>query len=486
VDDYRLTTDVGGETWGVERPVGSRPTPHAQRLMLQRPAWSLVLGLAWPVLLQQFLILVVSLSDRLLAGRFQHLDDPDQVATQAAQTTANYLAWFLSSYTVLVTVGGTALVARFIGAGDRRGANRVLHQSLLLGVVLGLLGSALALAGLPALVGLLQLDGATADFAVAYLRPLFALLVFQVIEAAGIACLAGAGDTRTGLCVLGGVALLNLPLAWAIFHGVGPLPGLGFPGIALGTALSHVVGAVAVLVVLACGRAGLRLRWRELRPRRDLLRRLLRISVPAAADSLAVAVGQLWFLGIVNGLGDAARAAHGIAIGWEALGYLSGGAFGTAAMTLIGQHLGAGRPADAARSGWTAFVLGGSVMAFMGSVFFVLSGPMFRLFCPGSGQEAIVAAGVPVLRLVAFAMPALASCIIFTAALRGAGDTRVPLAFNTLGFFGVRLPLAYLLTRPELGLGLFGAWLAMFADLLVRGLFFLARFVGGRWQDAGV
>src|SRR5205807_5956760 len=136
--------------------------------------------------------------------------------------------------------------------------------------------------------------------------------------------------------------------------------------------------------------------------------------------------------------------------------------FGTAAMTLVGQHLGAGRPADAARSARTAFFLGVSVMSFMGCVFFVLARPMFGLFCPGAGQEGIVEAGVPVLRLVAFAMPALASCIIFTQALRGAGDTRVPLAFNTLGFFGVRLPLAYLLTRSSLDLGLFGAWLAMF------------------------
>jgi putative MATE family efflux protein len=490
VDDHRLTDAPGTPSDLVADPAPPARLPAAPSTSLfldvRRPAWKLVLGLAWPVLVQQFLILAVNLSDRLLAGRFQHLDAADQVATQAAQTTAHYLAWFLTSYTVLVTVGGTALVAHFLGAGDRRGAIRVTHQTLLLATVLGLLGTTVGLIGLPALVRVLQLQGPAADFAVAYLRPLFALLVFQVIEAGGIACLAGAGDTRTGLWVLGGVALINLPLAWVIFHGVGPLPGMGFTGIALGTAVSHVLGAVAVLAVLARGRAGLRIHWRGLRPQRDLLRRLLRISVPAAADSLAVAVGQLWFLGIVNGLGDTAEAAHGIALVWEALGYLSGSAFGTAAMTLVGQNLGAGRPADASRSARTAFLLGLSVMSFMGAVFFVLARPMFQVFCPGAGQGAIVAAGVPVLRLVAFAMPALASCIIFTAALRGAGDTRVPLAFNTLGFFGVRLPLAYLLTKSALALGLYGAWLAMFADLLVRGLFFLSRFAGGRWQRVGV
>jgi Na+-driven multidrug efflux pump len=50
----------------------------------------------------------------------------------------------------------------------------------------------------------------------------------------------------------------------------------------------------------------------------------------------------------------------------------------------------------------------------------------------------------------------------------------------------VRIPLAYLLTSDVVGWGLFGAWLAMFADLYVRGGFFLARFASGRWKSARV
>src|SRR5262249_49679478 len=111
----------------------------------------------------------------------------------------------------------------------------------------------------------------------------------------------------------------------------------------------------------------------------------------------------------------------------------------------------------------------------------VLAPEMFFVFCPRPEQAPVIAEGVPVLRLVAFAMPALASCIVFTAALRGAGDTRIPVLFTWVGFLGVRIPLAYLLTAPSLHLGLFGAWLAMFADLMVRGIFFLVRFAGGKW-----
>src|SRR5437660_10855530 len=117
------------------------------------------------------------------------------------------------------------------------------------------------------------------------MRPLIVLLVFQVIESAGIACFVGAGDTRMGFWVLGGVALINLPLAWSFFLGWGPFPELGFVGIALGSAVSDTIGCLVVLGVLAAGRAGLHLEWGQLRPDGDLLRRLLRVSVPAAIDS---------------------------------------------------------------------------------------------------------------------------------------------------------------------------------------------------------
>jgi putative MATE family efflux protein len=451
------------------------------------------MSLAWPVLTQQLLILAVALSDQFLAGHFRPPDPSRHVAYQSAQTTAIYLSWLINSYTVLVTVGSTALVARFIGAGDRATAVRVTGQAIILAVILGLLGTAAGLLGLRGLIWLLELRGYAGELAVDYLTPLIALLVFQVVESAGIACLIGAGDTRTGLWVLGGVAFVNLPLAWGLFLGLGPLPALGFPGIAVGTALSHLIGCVVVLAVLTRGQAGLRLRWRGLAPSWSLSRRLLRISVPAGIDSLSGVLCQLWFLSIVNRLSEAESGAHGIALRIEALGYLSGAAFGTAAMALVGQSLGARRPDLAARCGWLALRLGCLVMCTMGVLFFALAPQMFAIFCPYPEQRPVIEAGVPVLRLVAFAMPPLSCTMVFTFALRGAGDTRVPLLFTWIGFLVVRIPLAYVLVLDEIdlgllgvvygfNLGLFGAWLAMFADILVRSTFFLLRFASGRWK----
>src|SRR5262249_35156348 len=148
-----------------------------------------------------------------------------------------------------------------------------------------------------------------------------------------------------------------------------------------------------------------------------------------------------------------AAAAHGIALLWEALAYQPGSAFGTAAISLVGQHLGARQPPPAARSGWLPLAPRARPLSPPGPVLFPPAPPMFRLFCPPPGQEPIVAAGVPVLRLIAFAMPALASSMVLLWALRGAGDTRVPVLFTWVGFFGIRIPLSYLLTRDRLDLG---------------------------------
>jgi putative MATE family efflux protein len=441
---------------------------------------------------QQLLIWILSLSDRFLAGYFKP-GEGEHVAYQSAQTNAIYLSWAITSCTVIVGAGGTALVARFVGAGDRKSAIAATNQSMLIAITLGIVGTIAGLLGTDGIVWLLQLRGAAADYAASYLRPLFLLLVFQVVETAGIACLVGAGDTRTGPLVLGAVAILNVPLAWGLFHGIGPVPALGFQGISLGTALSHVIGGLVILFALARRRAGLWFHWRLLRPDWSLLWRLLRVGVPAGIDSVFIALSQLWFLSIVNHLSYDEITAHGIALGWEALSFLSGQAFGTAATTLIGQNLGAGQPDRAGHNGWTAFGIGCTCMAFMGLVFFTLAGPMLRIFCPHEDQLKAVTFGVPVLRLVAFATPAMASTIIFTYALRGAGDTRVPVLFTALGFLIVRLPLAYYLALSEVdlgplgvipgqGLGLWGAWLAMFADLHVRGLLFLWRFASGRWK----
>jgi putative MATE family efflux protein len=300
----------------------------------------------------------------------------------------------------------------------------------------------------------------------------------------GNACLRGAGDTRTGMKVMVLMNVVNIGLTWLLALGWGLFPGLGLTGIAIGTACGEAIGGSVILATLIRGRFGLRLTGRNLRPDPKRMIRLLRISLPAAGESLTNVVCQLWFLRLINRLGAVATAAHGVAIRCEAMAFLTITAFSVAASTLTGQYLGARRSDLAIHSARTAWLLGGLFLSLMGLVLFTQGQAMMQLFLAGRQHE-VLEEGVPVLRIVALAMPALATISVLTGTLNGAGDTRWPWLITMTGYLLVRIPLTYILIAPESqggwGLGLRGAWMAMFVDLYVRAVFMSWRFLGNRW-----
>jgi putative MATE family efflux protein len=442
-----------------------------------------VLRLSGPVLVEQFLLYLVTLSDTLLTGRYfseEHL---------AGMTVAGYLLWFLGSLLTLVSVGATALVARMVGAGERDEAARITQQAIAMSLILGTLMMAIGWLVVPQVVSWMNLIGPAAEFATLFLRIVLTITPLLACTSAGVACLRGAGDTRTGMWVMILVNAINVCLSWSLVRGLGPVPKIGFSGIAIGTACGEGAGGLVVLVLLARGRSGLRIDGRGLRPVWGPIRRILRISTPAAGKSLTGMICQLWFLSLINRLGPVATAAHGVAIRCEALGFLTVTAFAVAASTLTGQYLGARRPDLAGRAARTAWGLGALVLSVIGLLLYTQAEPMFAFFL-GGRKPLVSAAGVPVLRVVAFALPALATINVLSGSLRGAGDTLWPWIFTLLGYLLVRLPLTYWLTTPEgdggLGWGLFGAWIAMFADLSVRAALVAARFLQGGWRNARV
>jgi Na+-driven multidrug efflux pump len=228
----------------------------------------------------------------------------------------------------------------------------------------------------------------------------------------------------------------------------------------------------------------LRLSWENLWPKWSHIARILRISLPAAGDSLTNVLCQLWFLRLINGLGAVATAAHGVAIRCEAIAFLTITAFAVAASTLSGQYLGARRPDLAITSARTAWKLGCGFLSLLGLMLYTQGTAMFQLFLAGR-QPDVLEQGVPVLRIVALAMPALATISVLNGTLSGAGDTRWPWLITLTGYLVVRLPLTYLLISPQAAggweLGLRGAWLAMFVDLCARAALVAGRFLHRGW-----
>jgi len=437
------------------------------------------------VLAEQLLGALVMLADFWLTGQF--LSRQEELA---AITLMAYSLWFLGGSAEFVGIGATAMVARFYGAGDFASARRVTNQAMLMAVAWSLIVMALGFALARAFVEIMNLEGRTADLAVRYLYLVLPALPAIMLTRVGIACLRGAGDMVVVFVVMTIVNFVNILLSAALVSGFGPFPELGWDGLALGTSAGYVCGAAIILALLIRGRDRLGLRCANLRPDRDLIRRILRISVPGGTDTVVVIACHMWFLSLIYDLGKFAAAAHGGAIRVESLAFLPGAAFGMASATLAGQYLGAGDPTRASRSVRQALAIGASIMGAAGLMFFFFGEQIVGLFLDASQQAVAEQAGA-LLRIAAFMMVPLAVTMILAGALRGAGDTRWPLLFTLIGLLAVRIPLAYLFTRPEFYLfgrpdwfdyGILGAWYAMMIDVGVRCLLVGGRFLQGGWK----
>lgn len=450
--------------------------------------------LALPVLLEQLMVILVAFVDQWLAGRY--LED-DHLA---AMGFIWYALWAIPTMFSLVASGSTALTARFVGAKsvaaeDAAGgsANGVLNQSLLLGALLAVIPIALIAFWSEPILSAMRLQGQAAKLAEVYLWYILPIVPAMMIEEIGIACLRGAGDTRTGLWVRLVVNAVNLLLGVTLVTGIGGAPKLGWQGLAIASAAGFLVGGGLIFAMLYRGQAGLRWQRRLLRPDGRMQWRILRVGVPGGADSIATVGIHMWFLAIINSLGVLPAAAHGLAVRIEALTYLPGVAFLVAASTMTGQCLGAKQPARAVRCALLCLAWGGGIMGISSASMYIWADPLTRVFL-GEQNLAVAREAAPLLRIVAISLPAFAVLMILSGALRGAGDTRLTLLITFAGLLLVRIPLAYWWATDAglgpwaqgLGWGVQGAWYAMLVDIALRGSLTLTRFVHGGWKELDV
>lgn len=447
-------------------------------------------ALALPVMAEELANLMVGYTDWWLAGRFLAGDSP-----KAAMSVVAYSLWLLPTIFSAIAIGSQAVVARLVGAGDRRAASRAANQSLLLGAGFALAGTLAVWLGAGTFVSLMQLEDESARLAERYLHIMAPVVPLIMLEQVAAACLRGAGDTWTGFIAKTIVNVLNIIFSTGLVTGWGPFPELGWEGLAIGTAIGHGGGGLILVAVLLRGRAGLRLSWAAMRPDRELLRRILRIGLPGGLDQLGVLACHLAYASIINRLGTQATAAHGMAIQIEALSFLPGSAFMVAAATLAGQSLGAANPKAAARGILQSWLGAVSVMTVAALVFYFFGGRIAEFFNGGKSNE-VTELAARLLKIIAFGTPFHGTLMVLTGGLRGAGDTRWPLLITFVGLCGVRLPLAAFLSWSEIPLGPFvlsglgwgveGAWVAMVTDLIVRAALIFWRFRHGGWRHVAV
>lgn len=475
-------------------PASPKPSKVGQKqlsgklagLSLPKQVWVLSL---WPML-EQLLNFLVGTVDLAIAGRLP--GEATRLAAMDAITIGAYFTWLMTLLQAAVGVGASAIVSRAIGASHRRLANAGLGQAIVLAVASGIFAGALVWLTAPWIASGLNLQGQAAEMAVTYIRITALSIPMCGVLFVGGSVLRAAGDTRSPFLAMLLVNVLNITLSIGL-AGVGYRSeesaqvfgmGWGVMGIAIGTAVAWTVGGLATLAILLFGWSDIRLRTHRLRPHGHTMRRIIRIALPNLTLQLGFWAINVVLLMYVSWLGvQGAFGAHMIAIRVESIAFLPGFAISVAASTLTGQYLGLGDPMRARQATYLAMGAAVGLMSFCSLFFFFTPEPMVKLLSPESAEH--LALAPPLLRIAAPAMPFFAVCIILGSAIQGAGATKAVSVINFAGLLTVRLIGAYVLAIP-MGYGLNGIWMAMMADLAVRGVVFWLYYRTNRWTQAKV
>jgi len=432
-----------------------------------------VVGLAWPVVVEQLLGTAVGLVNMYVVGRMG-------AEAIAAVGLSNQLRMLLMALFSAVGVGATVLIARYTGAQEFEEANLIGGQTVGLALVVGAVSAVPCLFYGRVLMDVMGGEPAVVALGEPYLTSMGTTMPLMALLFVGNAALRGAGDTRTPMIVMALVNVINGLLTWGLVYGLGPLPALGFVGAGIAAAAGFGVGGLVVAGILLRGYSSsdLHVSIQHLRLRRDRAKRILGIGLPSAAEQATLRVAQVVLVGIVTQLGTNAYAGHQLAIQLLSVGFMPGFAFSVAATTLVGQELGRKAPRRAAacvyKSMWMALIIMG--LAGVGVIAFAR--PLLRIF---TSDPEVVALGYYAMQGCAAMQLPLAVYFVFSGALRGAGDTRFVLLAQALPIWLIRLTLAPLLGIAW-GFGLTGIWAAMVLDVIGRAVMVVLRFRGGKWK----
>jgi len=430
-----------------------------------------VLTLAVPAIAEQLLFTVVQMAALMIVGTLG-------ASAIAAVGVTNQLHWLLQSAFWAFGAGTTTLVAQFTGACERDLAEGAIKQAVMFSLLVSVIVSSAGIALAPGVLALMGAEAAVLAQATGYFRMVMVAAVFQSVSLCLAASLRGSGDTRTPFKVGSAGAVINVLIIWLLVPGRWGLPALGVAGVGVGIIASQAVIMVTYLGVLLSGKCGIHIRSLKFRLDTSMLRRLLIVGVPAALEQFLMTFGMTIFVRLVMTLGTVAFAAHQISVNITSISFMAGFGFAMAATALVGKSLGARDPELATDYARATSRLGVGIMAALGAVFFLFGSQLVRLY---SADPQIIGMGRLILRLAAFAQPAMGFYSIIAGALRGAGDTRYPLYITFAGMWTLRIGLAYFLVQ-SLGLGLVGVWLAVNADQWLRAFLVLMRFRGGRWK----
>ena len=428
-----------------------------------------------PLIAEQFLAITIGMVDTLMVTSVGE-------AAVSAVSIVDGISHLIVQLFASFATGGAVVVSQYLGRKDREAANDAAKQLLILSLGVATLLLVLCMPIRQAMIsfifGSIEID--VLQGSTIYFKYILLSLPFLASYNACAALFRSMGNSKISLIVSTLMNITNIAgNAYFIF-----VLNMGVAGAGLATLASRILSAT-IMVILISNKKNIifihkiwKLEWHW-----HKVKKILRIGIPTGIEGSIFHIGKLMVQSFIAAFGTVALAANAIAGSVSTMANIPGRAINMASITIIGQSIGAKRPDQALLYGKRLLFLAYGAIAFITIPVFIAAPSVVQAFNL-SREASVLASNIIKTAMVA---SSLLWPIAFTIPnfLRAAGDVKYTMVVSMFSMWVFRVGSSYVLSF-SLGFGVYGVWFGMYIDWVCRGIFFLARFVRGKWKKKKV
>ncbi len=426
----------------------------------------MIFQFAAPMLLGNIFQQLFSVVDSFVVGNFIGKE------ALAAVGASFPVIFVMVSMIIGIVMGTQVVISQYFGAKDLVNVRKAIDTMYVYTLAAGAISTIAGIVFSEPLLRLLDLPEEIMPQATQYLRIYMAgILIFFGYNGTS-AVLRGLGDSKTPLYFLIVATVANIILDFlfvAIFK-------WGVAGAAYATLVANGLAFALAIIWLNKTHKLIRIAIRGLHFDREIFRQSFKIGLPTGIQQTLVAIGALALIGIVNQFGTDVIAGFSVASRLDALAIIPAMSFSQALTTFVGQNIGANKMYRI-RKGLIATVKMSGLVTISTTIFMVLTGHfLMSLF---SKDQEVIRVGSQYLTIVSSFYLLFTLMFIYTAVMRGAGDTLIPMYFSVLSLWIIRVPLAWWLSKV---IGSSGIWWSIPVSWLIGLALAYGYYKSGRWK----
>ena len=424
-----------------------------------------------PLIVDQFLQVAVGLSDSIMVARV------GEAAVSGVSLVDTVMLLIINIFTALAT-GGAVIAGQYLGRKDPKtgceATAQLFNFTFLFSIfimILGYLGQNVILYHVFG-----KIEPEVMKDSRTYLLIVLSSIPMIAMYNAGAAIFRAMGNSNIAMktsLLMNSINVFGNALLIFGFH-------RGVEGVAIPTVVSRGVACVVILILLNNQEHELhilhpypfKIKW-------NVLKKILYIGIPNGLENSMFQLGKIAVLSLVSGLGTASLAANAVGNNIANFAILPGMSFGFALLTVCAQCVGAGDFEQVKY--YTKHMMRVEYLCLIASNLIVILALPFILSVYNLSDEAARYANDIILYHAACVVTIWPLSFTLPNTLRAAADVKVTMVLSIISMWVFRFGFSYLLTMV-FHMGIFGVWVAMTIDWLVRGIFFVCRYRSGRWQ----